>query len=157
MRLAACLPVLGSFFPSLQTSSREIPAPVPLACLEMGLVVGQLPRWPTFPRRTQPCLAVGAGGAAAWVYLELLLAVPGPRASRISSSQLSRKPGLSAAKRDKNSFSCLLTALGKGAGTSPSPYCIFVSGSLGTGPEMTPTSSKGLAAGTPAHWGLGGP
>lgn len=76
--------------------------------------MGQLPRWPTFPRRAQPCLAEGAGGAAAWVYLDLLLAVPGPRASRISSSQLSRKPGLSAATRDKNSLSCLLTELGKG-------------------------------------------
>lgn len=117
-------------------------------------MVGQLPKWPTFLRRAQPCLVVGAGGAAAWVYLELLLAVPGPRALRISSSQLSRKPGLSAAKWDKNSFSCLLTELGKGAGTSPSPYySIFVSSSLGTGPEMAPTSSKGLAAGTPAHWG----
>lgn len=77
-------------------------------------MVGQLPRWPTFLMRAQPCLVVGAGGAAAWVYLELLLAVPGPQASRISSSQLSRKPGLSAAKRDKNSFACLLTELGKG-------------------------------------------
>lgn len=104
-------------FPGSQTSYREFPAL--LACLVMGRkregeVVGQLPRWPTFLRRAQPCLLAGAGGAAAWVYLELLLAVPGPQASRISSSQLSRKPGLSAAKQDKNSFSCLLTELGKG-------------------------------------------
>lgn len=88
---------------------------------DRGLVVGQLPRRPTFLRRAGPCWVVGAGGAAVWVYLDLLLAVPGPRASRISSSQLSRKPGLSAAKRDKNSFSCLLTELGKGAGYLPLP------------------------------------
>lgn len=118
--------------------------------------MGQLPRWPAFLRRAQPCLVAGGGGAAAWVYLELLLAAPGPRASRISSSQLSRKPGLSAAKQDKNSFSCLLTELGKGAATSLSPYCsIFVSGSLGTGPEMTPISSKGLTAGIAAYWDWG--
>lgn len=81
-----------------------------------------------FPEEGPALLGGGGGGAAAWVYLELLLAAPGPRASRISSSQLSRKPGLSAAKRDKNSFSCLLTELGKGAATSLSPYCsIFVS------------------------------
>lgn len=105
-------------------------SPIPLPCSEMGRKGG------CWVPGEDSCCCSGGHRDAAWVYLELFLAVPGPQASRISASQLSRKPGLSAAKQDKNSFSCLLTELGKGAGYLPSPYySIFVSCSLGTGPE----------------------
>lgn len=92
-----------------------ISSPSPTPCSEMGRRGGC---W--VPGEDSSCSSGGRGDAA-WVYLELFLAVPGPQASRISASQLSRKPGLSAAKEDKNSFSCLLAELGRGAGYLPLP------------------------------------
>lgn len=105
-----CLPRL----PGCQVSSREFLAHLPvLRWAEEGAA--------GFLERAHPAAVGACCRDAAWVYLELFLAVPGPQASRISASQLSRKPGLSAAKQDKNSFSCLLTELGKGAGYLPLP------------------------------------
>lgn len=101
--------------PKVPSFPREFLAPVPPPCSEMGRRGGC---W--VPGRDSSGCSGGRGDAA-WVYLERFLAVPGPQASRISASQLSRKPGLSAAKQDKNSFSCLRRELGKGAGYLPLP------------------------------------
>lgn len=144
------LPELNGSSPQPNSSweSSLSPSLSSLSSLPVWGWTGEGPWWARFPAGVSSAWGVGRGcGDCCLVYLELLRAVPGPRASRSSSSQLSRKPGLSAAKQDKNSFSCLLAAPGRGAGASPSShYSIFVSGSLGAGPETTPTSSEGLAA-----------
>lgn len=70
-----------SRLPRVSTAFRECPGLAQRwAAKEKSPAVGWIPRQPGVLRRAGSCWAVEAAGAAAWVYLERLLAVPGPRA-----------------------------------------------------------------------------